>query len=76
MRFFLKCASSLGLNPPPYPRDSYKESCPSYHIKGLCNYRYRREGEHVPYFPGGYRALMVWDITVILGEEGRGGGIE
>ena len=35
MRDVLKCALGLGLTLPLSPHDTYKDSCPSYHIKGL-----------------------------------------
>ena len=48
MRGVLKRTTGLGLTLPPYPHDAFKESCPSYRFKGLCNSRYGRIGYHVP----------------------------
>ena len=71
MRAVLKRSSGLDLTLTPSPRNTYKESYPSYHIKGIYKSRCGRTGYQVPYQPGGYKALMAWAITVILGEEGE-----
>ena len=68
MRGSLKRASGLGLTLPPSPRDASKDSCPSYHIKGLCNSRCSRAGDHMSYPSGGDQALIAWATKVILGE--------
>ena len=74
MRDVFRRASGLGLTMPLSPRDASKESCLSYHIKGLCNSRCGRAGDHIPYPSGGDQLIMTWAMKVILVEEGVGGG--
>ena len=47
-------AKAAGMGIPPSPRNAQKEACPSYHIKGIFNARFRRVGDHHPYPTGGY----------------------
>ena len=76
MHNVIKCARYSGLDLFLSSRDTLKESCPSYYIKGLCNARCGRAGYHHPYPAEGDRALIEWSNKANPGGKGDGGGVK